>query len=110
MIQGRSSSANLIWYTAHGIGRYTNIVYTKSVYTESRDIMKNITFSADENKIEIAREVARSEHKTLNDAFREWLDWYASRKVTRAEIEALFERLKYVNAGRKFTREEMNER
>ena len=39
--------------------------------------MKNITFSADENKIELAREVARSEHKTLNDAFRDWLDWYA---------------------------------
>ncbi len=72
--------------------------------------MKNITFSADENKIQLAREVARIEHKTLNDAFRYWLDWYASRRVSRAEIEALFERLKYVDAGRKFTREEMNER
>ena len=72
--------------------------------------MKNITFSADENKIERAREVARSEHKTLNDAFREWLDWYSSRTVTRAQIEALFAKLKHVNAGRKFTRDEMNER
>jgi hypothetical protein len=72
--------------------------------------MKNITFSADENKIQLAREVARSEHKTLNDAFRDWLDWYASRRVTRAEIKALFEKLKYADAGRKFTRDEMNER
>lgn len=72
--------------------------------------MKNITFSADENKIELAREVARSEHKTLNDAFREWLNWYGSRRVSRAEIEALFKRLSYVDAGRKFTRDEMNER
>jgi hypothetical protein len=72
--------------------------------------MKNITFSADEIKIELAREVARSEHKTLNDAFRGWLDWYASRRVSRAEIEVLFERLKYADAGRKFTRDEMNER
>jgi hypothetical protein len=72
--------------------------------------MKNITFSADENKIQLAREVARGEHKTLNDAFREWLDWYASHRMTRAEIEALFEKLKYVDAGRKFTRDEMNER
>jgi hypothetical protein len=72
--------------------------------------MKNITFSADENKIELAREVARSEQKSLNDAFREWLDWYGSRRVTREQIEALYERLKYVNPGRKFTREEMNER
>jgi hypothetical protein len=72
--------------------------------------MKNITFSADENKIELAREVARSEQKTLNDAFREWLDWYGSRRITREQIEALYEKLKYVNAGRKFTRDEMNER
>lgn len=72
--------------------------------------MKNITFSADENNIERAREVARSEHKTLNDAFREWLNWYGSRRVSRAEIEALFKRLSYVDAGRKFTRDEMNER
>ena len=72
--------------------------------------MKNITFSADENKIDKAREVARSEHKTLNDAFRDWLDWYGSRNVTAARIEALFEKLQHVNAGRKFTRDEMNER
>ena len=73
-------------------------------------VMKKITFSANEDKIELAREVARSEHKTLNDAFRDWLDWYGSRRVSREQIEALYERLKYVNAGRKFTREEMNER
>jgi predicted transcriptional regulator len=72
--------------------------------------VKNITFSAEENKIELAREVARSEHKTLNDAFRDWLEWYGSRTVTRAQIEALFEKLNHVNAGRKFTRDEMNER
>jgi hypothetical protein len=82
--------------------RHTTIVYTTFV--------RNITFSADEQKIELAREVARSEQKTLNDAFREWLDWYASRRVTREEIKALFERLKYADAGRKFTRDEMNER
>ena len=84
------------------VGRYTIIVYTV--------IVRNITFSADEATIERAREVARSEHKTLNDAFREWLQWYASRAVKRREIEALFEKLKYADAGRKFTREEMNGR
>jgi hypothetical protein len=77
------------------------------VYTIS---VRNITFSADEDAIDRAREVARSERKTLNDAFREWLQWYASRAVKRREIEALFERLKYADAGRKFTRDEMNER
>jgi hypothetical protein len=72
--------------------------------------MKNITFSADEAKIEQAREIARSEHRTLNDAFREWLEQYSSRRSTREEIKALFDRLKYADAGRKFTRDEMNER
>lgn len=72
--------------------------------------MRNITFSADDTKIELAREVARSENKTLNDAFRDWLDWYGSRTVTAARIDALFKKLDHVNAGRKFTRDEMNER
>ena len=85
-------------------------MYTSLVYTEKKCTMKNITLSADDKKIELAREVAREENRTLNDAFREWLDWYGSRRVTRQQIEALYERLKYVDAGRKFTREEMNER
>lgn len=72
--------------------------------------MKNITFSADDDKIELAREVARSEHRTLNDAFREWLEQYGSRRVRAADIEELYRSLRHVNAGRKFTRDEMNER
>ena len=72
--------------------------------------MKNITFSAEEDKIELARDVARSEHRTLNDAFREWLEQYASRRVRAADIEELYRSLRHVNAGRKFTRDEMNER
>ena len=72
--------------------------------------MKNVTFSADEEALERAREVARSEHKTLNDAFREWLLQYGSRRVTAADIDDLYRSLRHVNAGRKFTRDEMNER
>jgi hypothetical protein len=36
--------------------------------------MKNVTLSADDDLIEQARLVARSRHKTLNGAFREWLE------------------------------------
>jgi hypothetical protein len=53
--------------------------------------MRKIIFRAEQSTIERAREVARSEGKTLEDAFREWLDWYASRNVTREEIEALID-------------------
>jgi len=73
-------------------------------------VQKNITFSAAESDIERAREVARSEHRPLIDAFREWLIQYGSRRVSAAEVTELYNSLRHVNAGRKFTRDEMNER
>jgi hypothetical protein len=74
--------------------------------------MKNITLSADEDAIEQARAVARSQHKTLNQAFREWLDEFTARGSGVREYRALMRHLEQsgVRAGRKFTREEMNER
>jgi hypothetical protein len=73
--------------------------------------MKNITLSAEDSLIEQARETARAQHKTLNQAFREWLEQYARPESDRAgEYEALMKRLSYVKGGRKFTRQEMNER
>jgi len=71
---------------------------------------RNITLSADEGSIDRGRQAAHGENRTLNDAFREWLEWYGSRRVTEEEVEALYDRLQYVKPGRKFTREEMNER
>jgi hypothetical protein len=72
--------------------------------------MKNITFSADETLIEQARLLAKAQHKTLNVLFREWLEEITSRDGSAQEYEALMSRLKHVNAGRRFTRDEMNER
>ena len=80
----------------------TNFVYTVTV--------KNITLSADPDLIEKARQVAKSERKTLNAAFREWLASYASRKGDVEAYRALMRRLSHIDAGRKFSREEMNER
>jgi hypothetical protein len=72
--------------------------------------MKNITFSADENLIEQARLVARAQHKTLNVAFREWLQQFTKQAGNEQEIDSLMRRLGHVDAGRRFSREEMNER
>ena len=73
--------------------------------------MKNITLSADEHLIERARQTARAEHKTLNAAFREWLEQYSARNGEIEEYDRLMQRLRgRVIAGRKFNREEMNER
>jgi hypothetical protein len=61
--------------------------------------------------IEQARRVARAQHKILSRVFREWLESYAhpeSRLVD--QYDALMKRLNYVAAGRKFAREEMNQR
>ena len=72
--------------------------------------MKNITFSADEELIEKARAVARARRKTLNVAFREWLEQFATQSGSGAEYDSLMQRLQHVEAGRRFTRDEMNER
>ena len=72
--------------------------------------MKRVTFSADEGLIEQGRMVARSQHKTLNAAFREWLDQYTAQAGAPKELNALMKRLSHVRAGRHFSREQMNER
>ena len=73
--------------------------------------MKNITLSADEHLIERARQTARAQHTTLNAAFREWLEQYTAQSGEVEEYDRLIQRLRsHVVSGRKFTREEMNER
>jgi hypothetical protein len=72
--------------------------------------MKNITFSADDDLIERARLRAMEQNTNLNVAFRQWLERYAGPAATAQEFRQLMKRLKGVNAGRKFTREEMNSR
>ncbi len=72
--------------------------------------MKNVTLTADEDLIEQARLVARSQRKTLNAAFREWLLQFTAQSGSQQEVHSLMKRLRHVNAGRRFTRDEMNER
>jgi hypothetical protein len=72
--------------------------------------MKNITLSAEEDLIELARTVARSQRTTLNAAFREWLERYTAQTGAGPEFDSLMTRLRHVRSGRRFTREEMNER
>lgn len=72
--------------------------------------MKNITLSADEHLIEQARLLAKSQHKTLNALFREWLEQFAAQNGGVGEYDAVMQRLKHVRSGRRFSREEMNER
>jgi hypothetical protein len=71
---------------------------------------KNITFSADENIIKKARQRAKKQNTTLNNEFRNWLKRYAMEKSNSDNYTLIMERLDYVQAGRHFSREELNER
>lgn len=68
--------------------------------------------SADEKVIEAARERAQSENTTLNAEFRRWLKRYSAREDRFHAYEAVMQELRgrVKTGGRKFTRDEMNER
>ena len=72
--------------------------------------MKNVTLSADEDLIERARTIARTKHTTLNAEFREWLAQFSAVDGGAQSFDALMNELQAVNAGRRYTRDEMNER
>lgn len=72
--------------------------------------LKNITLSADEKLIQLAREKAMRERKTLNKAFREWLAIYAGCAKPAKNYQKLMQELGYVKVGKHFSRDELNER
>lgn len=81
-----------------------------SVYTI---VMKNITFSAQEDAIEHARKIAAQKNRTLNELFREWLD-ELTRQHKNTDISnrltTLWKQTNYLQVGKKVSRDEMNER
>lgn len=74
--------------------------------------MRKITLSVDGKLIEAARARARAEQTTLNEQFRRWLADYVRQEQKTGSAMALIEELRgqVRTGGRKFTREEMNER
>ena len=73
--------------------------------------MRNITLSAEEHLIDRARKVAEDRHTTLNALFREWLEQITAQPQAPSRYQELMAQLSHVNSGgRKFTRDDMNER
>ena len=73
--------------------------------------MKNITLSADETLIESGRRRAEAENTTLNNLFREWLAQYAKpRRLSAEDVRRITGSVPQFRAGRRFTRDERNER
>ncbi len=74
--------------------------------------MKNITLSADPGLLEAARRRAAAEGTTLEALFEGWLAEYAGRRWQAERALATIRELQETidSSGRKFTRDEMNER
>jgi hypothetical protein len=73
--------------------------------------MKNITFRADEAVIEDALRRAEAEGTTLNNLFREWLARYAApTRFSHEDVRRAAAAVGHFRAGRRFTRDERNER
>ena len=72
-------------------------------------MLKNITLSAEEKLIKLAREKAARENSTLNSQFRAWLERYVSTERKLLDYDSLMDQLAYAKPGRKFSRDEMNE-
>lgn len=73
-------------------------------------MLKNITFSADEDIIKRAREIAQKEQKSLNTVFRDWLKKYTEKETIMTDYQEIMNNLGYADPGKTFTRDEMNER
>jgi hypothetical protein len=72
-------------------------------------VRQDIIFSADRSDIEVARAEAQSLNTTLSELFRDWLKGLVGR-IRARKLRVLMQKLRYADAGRKFTRDEMNER
>ena len=76
-------------------------------------MMKNITLSAADSLIDQARDRARAQGTTLNDAFRQWLASYVQADEGQNAVNRfrnVMRALPAADAGRCFTRDELNER
>ena len=72
-------------------------------------VRQKTTFNADRSCVKLAREEVESQNTTLAELFHGWLKRIAGR-VRARKYRALMNELRYADAGRKFTRDEMNER
>ena len=85
-------------------------MHTNIVIYRGKTKLKNITLSADEDLIRKVREKARREHTTLNANFRRWMRQYLNKSSKTTDFQAFMSSMDYVHPGRRFSREEMNER
>ncbi len=73
-------------------------------------MLQNITLSAEKVLIERARQRAETQNTTLNAEFRRWLAQYIEYPQTAEDLMVIMDQFSYAQAGKTFSREELNER
>jgi hypothetical protein len=63
-----------------------------------------------DNNTKLVYTIFVRKNTTLHQLFRDWLKRLVGRKRRAEEFRTLMNELRHVDAGRKFTRDEMNER
>ncbi len=71
---------------------------------------RDLVISVEENLLAEAQSRAASEHQSIDQIMNRLLAEYVEQKSRLEQHRELMQRLDYVSAGRKFTRDEMNER
>ena len=75
-------------------------------------MLRNVTLSAEVTLIARARDKAAARQSSLNVEFRKWLVSFTAEQDTEAvdHFRGVMAKLGHVEAGRTFTRDEMNQR
>jgi hypothetical protein len=73
-------------------------------------VLKEITLNAEQELIQKAILVAQRQQTTLEAAFRQWLNRYIHQNQPVDNYTQLMNELSYVQVGRTFSRDELNER
>ena len=72
-------------------------------------MLKSINFQVDEVLYKKALKKAKLQHTTLDTMFELWLENFVNFEE-KLDYEVIMKKLDYVDSGRNFTREELNER
>lgn len=73
-------------------------------------VKTNITISVDSEVIAKARRRAAREGRTVTEAVRGFLEDFSATDAGRSELDTYLDQMNLGVAGRKFTRDEMNDR
>ncbi len=72
--------------------------------------METISLTVDKSVLDVAQRKAEEHHTTRDAVLNDWLARLALGTERVKKFDGMMARMKHVNSGGKFTREEMNER